>query len=86
MRRLSRTAAALSALFNVVVLGGRPGEMASGKLARLRDRHGCVWCARVCAVLDWLTWEVDHCRRAHESDLLRARALLEGIDDGGRAP
>jgi len=75
--RLRRTAAVLSTLFNVVVLGGRSNEMTSGKLYRLRERGGCRWCAWVCRQLDWLTWEVDHCRNAYEADRRRARELLE---------
>jgi hypothetical protein len=79
MLRLRRTAAALSALLNVAVLGGRPGEMTSGKLYRMRKHEACGWCAVVCRWLDALTGEDDHCWNAHVADQRRAHEYLAEV-------
>ena len=70
--RLKRTLEALSQLLNVVLFGGRPDEMLSAKMHRKRAA-GCRVCRVACRLLDWLTWERDHCESAYQGDLRRAR-------------
>ena len=80
MLRLRRISVWLSQGLNVILLGGRPGEMTSGKLYRKREYENCRWCAWVCRRLNWLTGETDHCRGAYEADNRRARELLDEHD------
>lgn len=57
---------ALSQLANVLLLGGQANESISGRAYR----SGWVLTTRAIDAL--IFWEPEHCRRAHEADVLRA--------------
>lgn len=67
---------ALSQLANVALL---PMSRSTSANESISGRaHRCGW-RRTEAFIDWLfsPFEKDHCRRAYEADLHRARKLLE---------
>lgn len=65
---------ACSQLLNVVVLGGDANESLSGRAYR----QG--WTEIEAAINALVFWEQDHCRRAFEADLERARVLIARYD------
>jgi hypothetical protein len=69
----------LSAGLNTLLLGGTPDESTSGRSWREGDLAGDPTWQRRRRRIDWLlSWyEADHCRRAYEADLARARERVE---------
>lgn len=68
---LIRLLDATSQWLNVALLRGDANESISGRAFRQGWR-------RTEAVIDTLVWwEPDHCRRAHETDILRAHKLVK---------
>lgn len=68
---LIRLLDAVSQWLNVALLNGDANESISGRAFRQRWR-------RTVAVIDTLVWwEPDHCMRAYQTDILRARKLIE---------
>ena len=74
---LIRLGDAVSQVLNVLLFNGDPNHSVSGDAYRYRR-------LRLQRALDALfsVWEADHCRRAHEHDVEKARRLLEtqGVD------
>lgn len=70
--RLIRIGDALSQLANVVLFNGDPNYSVSGESYRKKR-------LRLRAFIDWLMspFEDDHCRKAYENDVRKARELLE---------
>lgn len=68
--RLVRLGDALSQFFNVLLFNGDPNHSISGDAYRFKRE-------RLRRFIDWLAspWEDEHCRRAHEHDIRKARAL-----------
>lgn len=79
MTRIYRTLALLSMLINVVLLGGRPGEMTSTKVYRLA-RRGNRFAGIAEVALGWLFWDRDHCARCLAKDRVRAGQLLSELE------
>lgn len=75
MLRLRRLFVCLSQTLNVALAGGRPNEMLSAKLHRLRKLSDSRWKRRsscvLCAAFNWLFWERDHCLGAYQSHVRR---------------
>jgi hypothetical protein len=68
----------LSAGLNTLLLGGTPDESTSGRSWREGELEGNPVWQRRRQRIDWLIWwEDDHCRRAYEADLQRARVRVE---------
>ena len=69
--RLIRLGDAASQFFNVLIFGGDPNYSISGDAYRFNREP-------LRTIIDWLfsPFEKDHCRRAHEHDVEKARALL----------
>ena len=74
--RLIKIGDAMSQLLNVALLPRHRETTANESISGRAHRMG--W-RRVEAVIDFifLPWERDHCRRAHEADLRRARQLID---------
>ena len=74
--RLIKIGDALSQLFNVALLPRHRETTANESISGRAHRMG--W-RRVERVIDMLfsPWERDHCRRAHDADLRRARELID---------
>jgi hypothetical protein len=74
--RLIKIGDAFSQLFNVTFLPRHRETTANESISGRAHRLG--W-RRTERVIDWLFhwWEPDHCRRAHEADLRRARQLID---------
>lgn len=69
MLRLIRIGDALSQLLNVLFLNGHPNESLSGRAWRTQS----FWYK----VIDTLLWfDKDHCKVAHNNDLIYAKQLL----------
>lgn len=72
--RLVRTGDALSQLLNVVIFDGDPNHSISGDAYRFRRKR-----------LQWLidavfsAFEKDHCRKAFEHDVEKARRLMTEV-------
>lgn len=74
--RLIKISDAMSQLFNVTLLPRHRETTANESISGRAHRMG--W-RRVERFIDWLfsPWEPEHCRRAHEADLRRARQLID---------
>lgn len=74
--RLIKIGDAFSQLLNVALLPRHRETTANESISGRAHRLG--W-RRVERVIDWLFcwWEPEHCRRAHEADLRRARQLID---------
>ena len=74
--RLIKIGDALSQLLNVALLPRHRETTANESISGRAHRLG--W-RRVERFIDWLfsPWERDHCRKAHEADLRRARQLID---------
>lgn len=74
--RLIKIGDALSQLVNVSLLPRHRDTTANESISGRAHRLG--W-RRTERFIDWLfsPWERDHCRRAHEADLRRARQLID---------
>lgn len=74
--RLIKIGDALSQLVNVTFLPRHRETTANESISGRAHRLG--W-RRTERFIDWLfsPWERDHCRRAHEADLRRARQLID---------
>ena len=80
--RITRILVCISQFLNVL-LGGRPNEMLSAKLHRLRlpyqgtpawkRNSSCVFCS----LLNFMFWEQDHCREAYRAHARRLRETLK---------
>ena len=75
MARLIKLGDALSQFFNVLLFNGDPNYSISGDSYRY-DRTTLVW------VIDKLAspWEQDHCKKAYENDVAKARNLVSEVD------
>ena len=62
---------ACSQLANVLLLNGDANESISGRAYR------CGWFRTERAINALLFWEPDHCRLAHQADVLRAQILVK---------
>ncbi|WJJ93985.1 hypothetical protein [Neopusillimonas aromaticivorans] len=73
--RLIKIGDALSQLANVTLLPRHRETTANESISG--RAHRCGW--RVERFIDWLfsPWERDHCRRAHEKDIERAREWVK---------
>lgn len=69
MKWLIKVGDATSQLANVIILNGHPNESLSGRAWRTKS----VWYR----VIDTLLWfDKDHCKVAHNNDLIYAKQLL----------
>lgn len=70
--RLTRAGDAISQILNVIIFNGDPNFSICGDAYRYK-RH------RLRRLIDWIAspFEVDHCRKAHENDVAKARRLIE---------
>ena len=75
-RRLIKIGDALSQLVNVTLLPKHRETTANESISGRAHRMG--W-RRTERFIDWLfsPWERDHCRKAHEKDIERARQWVE---------
>jgi hypothetical protein len=76
MLRIKRILTAISQLINCFFFGGRPNEMTSSKIYRLRMR-GSKNAKFFSNLLNIVTFEKDHCLNAYLSDKKRAEELLQ---------
>ena len=74
-RRLIKIGDALSQLANVAFLPSHRETTANESISG--RAHRCGWWVE--RFIDWLfrPWERDHCRKAHEKDIERARQWVE---------
>lgn len=72
--RKARLADATSRLFNVILFNGQPDESISGR--SWRERHSRKW-QIIGRIANALYRDPEHCRKAHEHSLSRARRRVE---------
>ena len=74
-----RVGDSLSQMFNTLILNGEPDETTSGRSYRrgvIEGSRRWRWSMRIIDGI-FSTWEKDHCRKAHEADIQRAKVLVQ---------